>query len=726
MAAPTRAELNKPSPSASEASAYRTDLDGLRGVAIMLVACFHIWFGRVSGGVDVFLTLSGYFFIGSLLKHAIASQSEMIGFGATINPWPRLKRLLRRLLPALFTVLIAVSVLTVLLMPQTRWVNIGREVIASALYYQNWYLAFNSQDYLAASSANSPLQHMWSMSVQGQFFVATLLIALTVAWLIKLVAVRWPVVGDRKVITSIVAAGVLVVAAFSFYWAHMRMGVNQQWNYYDTLSRTWEPLAGGLLAIWMPRWRAPVWLRNVVGVIALTMIVSSGWLIMGVQQYPGPLALVPVGATLLLIWSGMSIPDAAGQAAQAPVNRLLATRQAVWLGTVAYSLYLIHWPLLIFYLHWRDKDHANFIEGTVLLIVSTTLAWLTKRYIEDPLRGGGRSKLADSHANPRRISYTAAVTSVLVVLSLGTGVAIKLWDRHVANIVVDTTRLDPTIYPGGRALLDSSIKVPNVDPQPTPLAVARDFPMTSTDGYMSSFEDNDIHVGVYGDRTATKTLALAGGSHAEMWITALDALGKRNHFRVTTYLKMGCPLSTELIPKQRGVPYPQCHDWVMRVMKKVIADKPDAVFTNSTRPKDEGIGDWTPDDYLPIFDEFAAAGIPVLGIRDTPWPRNAQGLIDTPNCIAGGGNARSCGSNRRIHLNPVDPAIAAAATRPMLHPLDMSNGVCSADFCPAIAGNIIVYKDLHHLSATYVRSLTDELGRQMAAALPWTGGTGQR
>ncbi len=114
------------------AQSYRTDLDGLRGIAIALVACFHIWFGRVSGGVDVFLTLSGFFFIGSLLRHTIASQSGEIGLAATINPWPRLRRLLRRLLPALLTVLGAVLILTVLLLPPTRWANIGRELTASA------------------------------------------------------------------------------------------------------------------------------------------------------------------------------------------------------------------------------------------------------------------------------------------------------------------------------------------------------------------------------------------------------------------------------------------------------------------------------------------------------------------------------------------------------------------------------------------------------------------
>ncbi|MDY6810320.1 MAG: acyltransferase family protein [Actinomycetota bacterium] len=726
MAATTHAATPASPAPADNVPAYRTDLDGLRGIAIALVACFHIWFGRVSGGVDVFLALSGYFFIGSLLRHAIHSQSAHVTLRDTINPWPRLKRLLRRLIPALFTVLIAVAVLTVIVIPQTRWVSIGRELIASALYYQNWHLAFNSQDYLAASSANSPLQHIWSMSVQGQFFLLTLLVALGFAAVIKLLARFLAPVAEPRVLRVLVGAAVLSVALVSFYWAHMRMGVNQQFNYYDTFSRVWEPLAGGLLAIWLPSWRVPRWMRTAAAVVALALIVTCGWWIDGVNAYPGPWALVPVGSTLLIIWAGATAlerprPGADGPQGLPPVNRMLAGRWPVWLGSIAYALYLWHWPLLIFYLTWRQKNHASLLEGVGLLTVSIGLAWLTKRYIEDPLRGG-RSEPAHARRDGRRrwLTYTSVVSSILVVGTLVTGIGIKVWDRHVSTMVVDTRNLDPHTYPGARALLDGW-PVPAVDPQPSPLMVTQDFPETSTDGFMSNFEDPGIHVGVYGDPTATETIALIGGSHAEMWISALDELGRRNHFKVTTYLKMGCPMSTELVPKQDGVPYPQCHDWVMRVMDKVIADRPTAVFTNSTRPRDYEPGDWVPPTYPPIFDEFLDAGIEVFGIRDTPWPHNAQGLIDTPTCLADGGTATSCATRRSVALSPEDPARALAATRPNFHALDLSDGVCNDELCPAIVGNIVVYKDWHHLSATYVRSLTDELGRQMAAAAPWTG-----
>lgn len=723
------------------AQAYRWDLDGLRGVAILLVACFHVWFGRVSGGVDVFLALSGYFFIGSLLRHSVAAQSPLMTYRDAIDPWPRLKRLLKRLLPALYTVLIGVAILTVVVIPPTRWGNIGSELIASAAYYQNWFLAFNSQDYLAASSANSPLQHIWSMSVQGQFFVVVLLLALISAALLKLAAAPLARLGTERSVRLIVGVLVLGLAATSFYWASMRHGVDQPFNYYDTFARAWEPLAGGLLAVWMPRVRVPNWIRNTVGGAALGLILSCGWWIDGVKQYPGPMALVPVGATVALIWAGATAstkPRTDGSVQRQPaVSRMLATPQGIWLGNIAYSLYLIHWPLLIFYLTWRDKNHANFVEGTTILLVSVLLAWLCKRYIEDPVRHSRRPEPLLRGATPpvdgarhpgslrrRMWSYSRVVTAVLLVGVATIGVSTQVWARHVSSQVVDTAKLDPRLYPGARALLDGW-PVPMMPPQPSPNVADRDFPETSTDGFMSNFLDNDIHVGVYGDKNATRTIALAGGSHAEMWITAMNILGKRYGFKVKTYLKMGCALTTERVPKKSGTdnPYPECYDWGQRVVAKVIADHPDAVMTTSTRPRDRHPGDWMPDAYQPIFTDFMDAGIPVIGMQDTPWPRDRHGEgFVTPVCLSDGGDALSCGTVRASALSPTDPSIPFAQAHPgLFHRIDMTAGICEPEICPAIVGNIVVYKDYHHLSATYVRSLTDELGRQLSEQIDWIG-----
>src|ERR1700752_5001439 len=157
---------------------YRYDLDGLRGIAIALVAMFHVWFGRVSGGVDVFLALSGFFFGGKILRAALNPA-------VSLSPVAEVTRLVRRLVPALVVVLAGCALLTILVQPQTRWETFADQSLASLGYYQNWQLANTASDYLRAGEAVSPLQHIWSMSVQGQFYIAFLALIFSFAYLLR-------------------------------------------------------------------------------------------------------------------------------------------------------------------------------------------------------------------------------------------------------------------------------------------------------------------------------------------------------------------------------------------------------------------------------------------------------------------------------------------------------------------------------------------------------------
>ena len=162
--------------------------------------------------------------------------------------------------------------------------------------------------------------------------------------------------------------------------------------------------------------------------------------------------------------------------------------------------------------------------------------------------------------------------------------------------------LPPTGYPGARALLDH-VRVPKLPMRPTVLEAKDDVPESTSDGCISDFDNAGVINCTYGDPNATRTIALAGGSHAEHWITALDTLAQLHHFKVVTYLKMGCPLTTEQMPLVMGDnrPYPNCHEWNQRVMAKLIADHPDYVFTTSTRPWNIKPGDVMPATYIGIW-----------------------------------------------------------------------------------------------------------------------------
>lgn len=694
---------------------YRHDLDGLRGVAIALVAMFHIWFGRVSGGVDVFLALSGFFFGGRLLRTALTS-------GSALSPVPEVKRLIRRLLPALVVVLAASAVLTILIQPETRWETFADQSLASLGYYQNWELADTAANYLRAGEAVSPLQHIWSMSVQGQFYIAFLALIFGSAYLLR------GRLRSHLRLALIVILSTLTIA--SFVYAIIAHDTDQSTAYYDSFARGWELLLGALVGALVPHVRWPMWLRSTVAVIALAAILSCGAFIDGVKEFPGPWALVPVGATVLFILSGanrMADPHLASSDGRLPaVSRLLATKPFVSLGSMAYSLYLWHWPLLIFWLAHSGDTRANFVEGAAVLLVSGVLAWLTTRFIEEPLRLRGTATTKAAVVIPLRTRLrrpTIVLGSIVTLLGVALTATSFTWREHMtiqrAN-GKELSGLSSRDYPGARALINH-VRVPKLPMRPTVLEAKDDVPISTTQGCISDFAGVDIINCTYGDESATHTIALAGGSHAEHWITALDLLGRMHGFKVVTYLKMGCPLTTEDKPLVMGDnrPYPKCREWNQKVMPKLLADHPDYVFTTSTRPWNIKDGDVMPGFYIGIWQDFQDAGIPVLAMRDTPWlVRNGEPFFPV-DCLANGGDSASCGIKRSEVLSDHNPTLDFVGRFPLLKPLDMSDAVCRADYCRAVEGNVLIYHDSHHFTATYMRTMTNELGRQIAAATGW-------
>lgn len=689
---------------------YRYDLDGLRGIAIALVAVFHIWFGRVSGGVDVFLALSGFFFGGKVIRAALNPA-------VTLSPAAEVVRLIRRLVPALVVVLAGCAVLTILVQPETRWETFADQSLASLGYYQNWELANTASDYLRAGEAVSPLQHIWSMSVQGQFYVSFLVLIAGLAYLFGRTR------RARLRTWFLVVLTALTVA--SFVYAIVAHQQDQAAAYYNTFARGWELLLGALVGALVTRVRWPMWVRTVVATVALGAVLSCGALIDGVQEFPGPWALVPVGAAMLLILVGANL-----QGGRLPLpNRILATRPLVELGAMAYALYLWHWPLLIFWLSYSGHKHANFVEGVVLLLVSGVLAYLTNRLVEDPLRYRASSKPARAPAPirqwPTRLARpTMALGSAIVLLGVTLTATSFTWRQHVTvlrSAGKELSVLNPQDYPGARALTER-VRVPALPMRPTVLEVKQDLPVTTRDGCISDFVNPAVVTCIYGDLAAQRTIALAGGSHAEHWLPALDILGKMHRFKVVTYLKMGCPLSTEQVPLIMGnnAPYPQCREWVQRTMTKLVTDRPDYVFTTTTRPWNIKSGDVMPATYIGIWQTLSDNNIPILGMRDTPWlVKNGQ-PFDPADCLAKrGGTAQSCAIKRSDLLSDRNQTLDFVEQFPQLKVLDMSDAICRTDVCRPVEGNILIYHGAHHLTPTYVRTMTPELGRQIAEATGW-------
>ncbi|MEV6561578.1 acyltransferase family protein [Nocardia sp. NPDC051756] len=681
-------------PDQSASTSYRADLDGLRGLAIALVVVFHVWFGRVSGGVDVFLVLSGFFFTGLLVRRAESTGS--VGVAHT------LRRTARRLIPAMAVVLAAIVAATVIMRPYTQWSDVAAQTLASMFYYQNWQLALTWSDYLAADPSVSPLQHLWSMSVQGQFYLVALALVAGTAWACR----RNEWTARLRPVLGVV---IVVAAVASFGLAATGTATHQGWNYYDSFARAWELLVGAGLAIAAPYLRLPQKLRFGLAGLGLAGVVLCGWLILdGANRFPGPYALLPVGAAAALIVSGNNLA-----ADQRPLfNRLLSTPGIRWLGDIAYPLYLWHWPILIFYLAERGQPNAGLLDGLGIIAVSVVLALVTHRVVEEPLRV--RSQGGADHSIRARRTATWVVTAAAVPMVAVTG----LWQIAVG---VSPPRpvgaLNPTLYPGAEALV-SGRPTPHARMRPTVFEAPADAPAPTGDGCIADWDNAELITCTYGDPDAEHTLAVVGSSHAEHWLPALEVLAERHPFRIQVYLKMGCPLTLAEDATYKGELIPDCRDWSQQVIERLGADRPDWVFTTGTRPRDD-TGDETPPEYLDVWSALGERGLNVIAIRDTPWLRSNGVRYKAIDCLAKGGDRLSCGMKRTDALDPINPELAPTWSFPNVYPIDLTDAVCEGAVCPVSIGNILVYHDEHHLTASYSRSLADELGRRLQPLLGW-------
>lgn len=751
---------------------YRPDLDGLRGIAIAFVVFFHVWMGRVSGGVDVFLALSGFFFLGSLVRNATRP-------GASLSPLRTLWRLARRLWPALIVAVAATVALTMWLRPQATWSDVFSQAQASLLYYQNWELAFTSQDYAAADASISPLQHLWSMSVQGQFYVLALVLVLGVAALFRLVG-KTP----SKWLYAVLFA---LVCAWSMWRASTGFETNQAWNYYDTWARLWELFLGGLLAIVATGIVVPWIVRQVATVVGLGMIVTCGLIFDGALHFPAWAAWYPVGGALLIVLAGRVPEGTRARWYTEPIPWLLATKPMRRLGDLGYSLYVWHWPLLIMYLGVSREKHASLTSGLAIIVVSLGLAWLSERFVERPLRMKSRvdrgatataadtakaadtEPTADTDAEPdapsedlpddptptspkdERAARTTArrearkearaarradraaqplatrfalVGALSVVIVCGVFVAgTQGYWAATASSRDDVALIDPLNdprHPGARAFLEG-IEPEGDELFPSPVQVGSDLPASTWDGCISDFNTADVTTCVYGDPNADRTVALVGGSHSEHWLTAFDEIGKEKGFRVVTVLKMGCPLTLDGTLADEESMYDGCVTWTRAALETIVGLDPEFVATTATRPAGRTQTDYTPYQYVDLWKFFAEHDIKTLAIRDTPWIDHGEGPVRAGECL-GESNTDpiSCGMPRDAALAPENPAIlATAGMQSDVKLLDFSNALCDAVYCPAAVGNVIAYHDSHHLSATMVRSMRLEFENQMSAATGW-------
>jgi peptidoglycan/LPS O-acetylase OafA/YrhL len=645
---------------------YRPELQGLRAVAVALVVAYHVWFGRVSGGVDVFFLVSG-FLLTEQLSRAAARGSLELG--------RRWVRTLVRLVPCAVVVLVATVVAGALLLPEGRWPQTLREVVAAALFLENWRLAADAVDYAARSAMSSPVQHFWSLSIQGQFFLVWPLVVALVA-----LAVRGDAARLRGRLT-VVALGVFVA---SLTYSVALTATNQPLAYVHSLTRLWEFAFGALLALTIDQVRLGAATRARLGWLGLAGLVACGAVLRGSTVFPGIAALWPTGCAALVLVAGTT-------GHRFGPDRLLGARLLRRLGDLSYPLYLWHWPVLVFALVVTGHDRLDALPGAAVVAASLALAVLTHLLVERPV-------LALSPAAGRRL-----VAAGLAVVFLAAG----LWQTEVLQRSRGDGQVGDVRHPGALALaVGESDAAPLLPP-----------PVTVTDDWvriehwdctpMSRFP---MDVCAQPVAAPERRIVVVGDSHAQQLAGALVPIAARHNWQLIAIIRGACPFSTasEVVPDERD-----CLDWNAAAAAEIEDLHPDAVVTLASRDVRAGLTEQTPPGFVAQWARLDALGIPVLAVRDTPRFDRSM-----PDCVQRADAAEPpCGVERAAVYAPEAPWTHLADVPSNVRFLDVANRVCGPEFCPAVIGNVLVYLDDNHITASYATSMADLVEGDVRAAL---------
>lgn len=666
---------------------HRPELHGLRGLAIALVVLFHVFGdGRVSGGIDVFLTISGFLFTGMLAREAVRT-------GGGIDLARYLGRIVRRLLPAALLVLAATWAAGRLLLPETRWVQLGREVRASLTYVENWELISSQLGYGAAGASTSPLQHFWSMSVQGQFYLVwPVVVVLCVVAARRLRRPVWPVL----------LGGIALVTAVSFGYAAWLHAADQQVAYLHTGARLWEPALGGVVALLALDTRLPRSWRLPLGWVGVGLVATSGVVLDGGALFPGPAALWPVGGFALVMMAGST---GSGWGA----DRWLSGRLLAWVGDIAYPLFLWHWPIVVYTLVVTGQDRLGLTAGALVIAASVLLAHLTHTLLERRVT-----------ASPMRRPWLVVGVGALV-LALGAALA-SGWTgtlvREREAALARAAQHSPD-HPGSAALHEPGFGNTGITPVPDLAAAPQDNADVYDQGCIQSHEDteaaSELLVCPGTDPGAEHTLVLTGGSHVVHFVPAWQVVARQQGWNLVVASRSGCHLTTnpgDYPSETDATPTQSCRDWNDAFLEQIEELDPDAVVTlgSTTQPGSEQVSRG----FVEVWRELDERGIDVIGMRDT-----ARMPLHVPDCLTEHpGDPQACAMPRAQGYQDVAPYLGRDDLPDNVSFVDLIDELCTDTTCPAVAGNVVVYSDHSHVTATYMRTLAPALDAELRRVAP--------
>ena len=673
---------------------FRPDIEGLRAFAVVSVVLYHADLLGVRGGfigVDVFFVISG-FLITRLLLEAVGEHG--------IRALPTFyTRRIRRLLPAAMTVVVATVAAARIWAPSLQVRPIAIDGIFTTFYGLNYRLAFEGTQYLNEGSAASPLQHFWSLAVEEQFYLC---------WPILIVLVLYLGRRHRQALLGVLLA---LIVAGSFYYSVFLTPRDAPWAYFSLGTRAWELGLGALVALSAARLaRLPAPVAYIGGGLGLAAVVASAFLYTGQTPYPGSAAALPVVGAAVLI--------ACGCAGQRGVGILLGLRPLQFGGRMSYSWYLWHWPMLV--IAPMVLGHAlGWPERVIVVVASLAAAFVTFKLIENPARSLRLPNL-QWFAGGLVLSGSAVLAAVVIIanppLLVGTGRA-----AVVAHGAADTPAVAREMQAAIIAGLKTTDAPRNLTPQPA--QANNDVPISSYDGCHAALLAVTQGPCVYGDKHGKDTVVLFGDSHMQQWQPAFIRAGTYAHWRVVNWTKAGCaPQEVAEFNAQLNRVYTECYTWRAQTLRRIAKLNPTAVVVTGADVEAQNISS-------AAFAKATLATVRTLQqtttskivyLEDTPFPG-----FDVAECVAAHlDDVKACNLRLRKAYNwsrfrAVDRALRKLGGVTLVDP---AGWICADRACPAVVGNLLVFRDDSHLTVGFSRWLAPNITSLLGELRPRPAG----
>jgi peptidoglycan/LPS O-acetylase OafA/YrhL len=640
-------------------------------------------------GVDIFFVISGFLILGKISRELESGTFRILNF------W---ERRIRRLLPASFVVVIITLLTAPLFLTKPDFISAQRDAIFSSLNVVNWHFANQNTDYWSASQV-SPYLHFWSLSVEEQFYVFSPLALIAIWYLLKKLGSP-----SRSALISMLLtiSGISFVVMLLPIWDSSSL-------YFNSLTRVWEFTLGGVTALFVTR--GPFKFNSALKGGAFAGLIAASLLPHSVT-YPGPLTLLPVLLTCLyLALSEFKAPETKSSKY---LSGFLAR-----IGDYSYSIYLWHWPITVYafsYIYGADflVEQATLASKLFVVIGSFIAGWASFKFVETPTR--------NFTWNQKGFQKWVAVSvaSFVVVLGAQTAIANTSAGRllpspaEIASPAANNLNPSPISNPDFEEIFADQV---DAKLEPANPSIALDAEIKQLLRNRAEIYKDGCHLesGIseyatsceFGDLSSTRSVMLIGDSHAANWFPAINSAAKESNFKLLSRTKSSCGLlSIERMESPNKVSQ-DCLKWRRLIVRGIEQAQPELVVVSQMliRPENLNLDEIEIQNYnkqlraeiVRELQKLTRIATQELFIDDIP-----QLSFDPKKCLETFSPA-SCISNRKSL--EVAPSYLHKENITNLKSVNFNDLICAPTKCSATNQSGIIFRDSHHLTEVFSRSL---------------------